>query len=363
MKYYPQNGSALAWSLAQAKGSLSKLRNTTHRFAEVFCNKPDECKVAIDQFFEVVSDIPHDLVEAFVKFLEKYSKGQESDRAQDGGTVQKNPDVAKKGAVDFTKETTEVKGNVAKAESIINSLTFASYDENNLCDLKEGIPDNEYDVTVDEIADLTGMPGKLMKTIKRARNFTGGNILAVNKLGFKADDGSLVFGRVAVIRRGKVLDMAYSLHSVEYELISKQDNAENLKQFSESLDNENDDEAKGNSKKGISMNLRSDFMAFFHKQAIDGFVKHCDYVLKTMNHGEDVVRALGVDKNGGTTREEKKNEWFPKTFYGREKDARMKGKKDGNYITTTNFFDMFCPLAFRTEIGINILYPAINPFY
>ena len=236
MKYNPQNGSALAWSLAQAKGSLSKLRNTTHRFAEVFCNKPDECKDAIDQFFEVVSDIPHDLVEAFVKFLEKYSDGQESDHAQDGGTVQKNLDFAKKGAVDFTKETTEVKGNVAKAESIINSLTFSSYDENNLCDLKEGIPNNEYDATVDEIADLTGMPGKLMKTIKRARNFTGGNILAVNKLGFKADDGSLVFGRVAVIRRGKVLDMAYSLHSVEYELISKQDNAENLKQFSESLD-------------------------------------------------------------------------------------------------------------------------------
>ena len=308
MKYYPQNGSVFAWSLAQAKGSFSRLRNTTHRFAEVFCNKPDECKDAIDQFFEVVSDIPHDLTEAFVKFLEKYSDGQEGDCAQDGGTVQINQDVAKKGAVDFTNETTEVKGNVAKAENIINSLKFASYDENNLCDLKEGIPDNEYDATVDEIADLTGMPGKLKKTIKRARRFTGGNILAVNKLGFKADDGSLVFGRVAVIRRGKVLDMAYSLHSVEYELISKQDNAENLKQFSESLDNENDDEAKGNPKKGISMDLRNDFMAFFHKQAIDGFVKHCDYVLKTMNHGEDVVRALGVDKNGGTTGEEKKNE-------------------------------------------------------
>ena len=308
MKYYPQNGSALAWSLAQINGSLFKFRNTTHRFAEVFCNEPDECKVAIDQFFEVVSDIPYDLVEAIVKILEKHSNGQESDCTPDCGTVQRNLDFAKKGAVDFTKETAEVKGNVAKAESIINSLTFASYDENNLCDLKEGIPENEYDVTVDEIADLTGMPGKLKKTIKRARNFTGGNILAVNKLGFKADDGSLVFGRVAVIRRGKVLDMAYSLHSVEYELISKQGNAENLKQFSESLDNENDDEAKGNPKKGISMDLRSDFMAFFHKQAIDGFVKHCDYVLKTMNHGEDVVRALGVYKNGGTTREEKKIE-------------------------------------------------------
>ena len=99
-------------------------------------------------------------------------------------------------------------------------------------------------------------------------------------LGFKADDGSMVFGRVAVIRRGKVLDMAYSLHSVEYELISKHGNAENLKQFSESLDNEKDDKAKGDSKKGISVELRNDFMAFFIKQAIDGSMKHCDYALK-----------------------------------------------------------------------------------
>ncbi|CAH3045833.1 unnamed protein product, partial [Pocillopora meandrina] len=57
---------------------------------------PDECKVAIDQFFEVVSDIPYDLVEAIVKFLEKHSNGQESDCTPDCGTVQKNLDFAKK---------------------------------------------------------------------------------------------------------------------------------------------------------------------------------------------------------------------------------------------------------------------------
>ena len=163
---------------------------------------------------------------------------------QDGNVVQKNLDLARKSAVDFIQETAEVKGNVTKAEQIIKSLTFASYGENNLCNLKEGIPDDEYDATVDEIAYLTGMLEKLRKKIKRARNFTSGNIFAVNKLGFKADDGSMVFDRVAVIRRGKVLDMAYSLNSVEYELISKHGNAENLEQFSESLDNEKDDERK-----------------------------------------------------------------------------------------------------------------------
>ena len=72
--------------------------------------------------------------------------------------MQKNQDLARKRC--FTK-TAEVKENVAKVENKIRPLTFASYDENSLCDLQEGIPDNECDVTVDEIADLTGMPGKL----------------------------------------------------------------------------------------------------------------------------------------------------------------------------------------------------------
>lgn len=44
-------------------------------------------------------------------------------------------------------------------------------------------------------------------------------------------------------------------------------------------------------------------------------------------------------------------------------DARMKGKKDGNYTTTTRFSEMFCPLAFRTEMGINILYSIIKLFH
>ena len=85
---------------------------------------------------------------------------------QDGNVVQKNLDLTKKSAVDFIQETAEVKGNVTKAENIIKSLTFASYSENNLCDLIEGIPDDEYDATVDEIAYLTGMPKKLRKKIK-----------------------------------------------------------------------------------------------------------------------------------------------------------------------------------------------------
>ena len=278
VKYYPQGS---------YQDLTVRFRNAyvTRKVAELFiCADlgPDECKNATDEVLKIVSLIPQDLWTRAAEFFRE--------RSTLSGTVQTNHNEAKKGAVDFTQGRVEVKGNEEKAEQIIKSLKFAKYDESNLCDLKEGIPHSEYDATVDEIADLTNMPEKLKRTIKRAKSFTGGNVLAVNRLQFKAADGNLVFGRVAVIRRGKVLDMAYSLHSVEYELMPKQrqpDQADKLQQFSGSLGQE--DNATFD---GISTELRKNFLAFFHKEAINGFIKHCDYVLKTITHSDDVKRAI-----------------------------------------------------------------------
>ena len=75
--------------------------------------------------------------------------------------------------------------NALNAESIINSLNFSSYDESNICELKEGIPFEEFDVTVDELADLIGLPEKHKKTIKQAKTFKDANIQAVRKMNFK----------------------------------------------------------------------------------------------------------------------------------------------------------------------------------
>ena len=202
-------------------------------------------------------------------------------------------------------ESSEVslKGNKTKAENAIKSLSFSSYEENNLCDLKEGIPGVEFDETVEEVAELTNMPKKLIRVVKRARNFKSGSVFAVKKLQFKTEDGNMVFGRIAILRNGDTFDMAYSLHSVKYKLKKKQskpENAGNFTKFSETLHKANDvndqgDEDDGDSNK-ISFDLRQGFLAFFHTQAIEGFVKHCDYLLKTLDDGEkgDDERLEGV---------------------------------------------------------------------
>lgn len=291
--YFPQVGSTVSWFFNHGKQLSLKLQRAAHQLADVICNKPEECKLTFDEFFEFLNDVPQELWNTVTNFLLRNATSSSTEQ-----TLNRDDETARKQqraiiyAANYDKS--EVIGNATKAEDLIKSLRFSSYEENNLCDLKEGIPEVEFDATVEEIAELTKMPMQLKSVVKRAKNFTRGNVLAVNRLNFKTKDGNMVFGRVAVLRKGDTLDMAYSLHSVNYALKRKQrepKSAENFTKFSETLnkaddvDDEGDEDDDGDSN-GISFDFRQDFLAFFHKQAIEGFVKHCDYLLKTLDNGE-----------------------------------------------------------------------------
>ncbi|XP_068705269.1 uncharacterized protein [Montipora foliosa] len=314
-RYFPGGGSRIVWILRHGKQLSVKLQKASHSLADAICNQPEECKKTADEFFAFVHGLPKDVWETVESILSNVTSSPPKTQESHDNEMAEKQRRAILNVAKYNKSDVSHKGNATKAEEVISSLRFESYEENNLCDLKEGIPDNEFDATVEEVAILTNMPEKLKRVIKRARNFTG-NVLAVNRLQFRTQDGNMVFGRVAVLRNGDKLDMAYSLHSVEYDLKRKQrkpENAENLKKFSESLNNDdnndkedkslndgndNDEEDDDDSAK-ISVHLREDFLAFFHKQAIDGFVKHCDYLLKTLDNDKkkepEILQHMGVN--------------------------------------------------------------------
>ena len=277
--YFPQVRSFMGNNIFnQGKKVLYALQKVAHLLADLLCDKPEECKQDIDKSFKFLSDIPQEVWD-LVANMTASSTVQTSPIDEETKRKQQRAIMH---AATYEKDDFSAKGNATKAEDVIKSLRFSSYEENNLCDLKEGIPEVEFDATVEEIAELTKMPMQLKSVVKRAKNFTRGNVLAVNRLHFKTEDGNMVFGRIAVLRKGDVLDMAYSLHSVNYELKNKQSkpgNAENFTKFSETLNDYSN---------GISFDLRQDFLAFFHKQAIEGFVKHCDYLIKILDNGQEV---------------------------------------------------------------------------
>ncbi|XP_067042281.1 uncharacterized protein [Acropora muricata] len=270
----------------EEKEFISSLQKVTRLLADRLSNSPDEWKRDIGSLFNFFAEIPQeiwDLVDDMIaaSTLQTSPIDEETERKQQR---------AKMRAAIYGKEEVPAMGNATKAEDVIKSLQFSSYEESNLCDLKEGIPRAEFDVTVEEIAELTNIPVTLKRVVKRARNFTVGNSLALDRLDLKPENGSMVFGRVAVVPIGDTYDMAYSLHSVNFVLKNRQskpENARDFTKFSETLKgNDVDDDVKENSYE-ISFELRQDFLAFFHEQAIQGFVKHCDYLIKILDNGQE----------------------------------------------------------------------------
>ena len=294
--------STICWFSEHGRELLSELQTNIHWEMDVTCNNPEECKCQLDWFFKVLHVIldVHDIV---MNFLWNPTSCLTS--PLDVKIAKKH----KKDKMYTAMYNYSVKGNGTRAKNVLKSLRFSSYEENNQCDLKEGIPKVEFDATVEEIADLTNLPKKIKAVVKRAKTFRTGNRLAVNKVQFRTKTGNMVFGRIAVLRNGDTLDMAYSLHSVKYELQKKQskpENAGNFTKFSETIYKANDINDQGDEddddSNEISFDLRQDFVAFFHTQAIEGFEKHCDYMLKFLDNTQkeepESVKHTGVKSDG-----------------------------------------------------------------
>ena len=74
---------------------------------------------------------------------------------------------------------------------------------------------------------------------------------------------------------------------MQYELASIQRNQENAKTFESFVDSLNDDKVEGNGVRMLSLKQRTDFLAFFLREAVNRFVKNCKYVLTTATNGQD----------------------------------------------------------------------------
>ena len=121
----------------------------------------------IDEFFACASSIPQYIWAKIAECL-RNATAPPTKGTQSGGTVQQQHRKLKQQVVNYSIEQAAPNGSATKAEAWIKSLKFSSCEENNLCDLKEGIPPAKYNVTFDQTAALTNMPDTLKDVIKLA---------------------------------------------------------------------------------------------------------------------------------------------------------------------------------------------------
>ena len=67
--YFLQVGSTVSWFFNHVKQLSLKLQRAAHQLADVICNKPEECKLTFDEFFEFLNEIPQELWNTVANFL------------------------------------------------------------------------------------------------------------------------------------------------------------------------------------------------------------------------------------------------------------------------------------------------------
>ena len=255
-------------------GQGNQLHNLGRIITYLIFDNPEEFKPVFDLVWHALSELT-------------------ASSTVDDETVRQVRRTAKLHAAMYEEDKFSAEGNATKAEEVIKSIRFSSYVENNVCYLKEGIPEDEFDATVDELEGLTKMPIAVKNTIKNAKN-AALKLIALEDLQITAKDGNMVFGRVVVFAVNGTIDVAFSLHSLKYELKKKQNKPEcawSFRKVFESLKKANDvddksDEDDDDPNGAIFIQIRNDFVAFFHKQAIEGFRRQCDILLKVMDNGQ-----------------------------------------------------------------------------
>ena len=276
------------WS---ATDQVTRLRTFAQKIAEHFFNDTKEAHDWVDQLEKNVTSAVIQILEKGVNWAMFYKQ-----RGED--TIPEDVKEKMEPVFDYEDEKQDLEKNKETAlvgESMMKELRFHKYEETNLCNVKQGIEVSNYDKVVERIAKVVNMPDNLTLLIKEAKDLEDGEVLALDKLSFRGAKGNMVFGKVVVIKRKGKIDLAYSMHGVEYDIKTKQPtekaqlNAKKLESFEESLKAE--EVVKGDKADAhgvaedphdydISFEHRNAFEAFFHRNAIQKFSTHCQKTMK-----------------------------------------------------------------------------------
>ena len=103
------------------------------------------------------------------------------------------------------------------AEGLVRSL----YDEKVSCRVARGILLKDYPTVIENFAKRFAIPVDIKDSLLNAQYSHTTENVALNFEFKKSDTGSYVYGRMAIIKDGDKIDMAYCVHTLDYKLSDK----------------------------------------------------------------------------------------------------------------------------------------------
>lgn len=166
----------------------------------------------------------------------------------------------------------EHRKDLTAAEEMIRGLTFDIFEENVSCAVKKGIKIEDYSFIVNRFAKRFGIPENITDSLLDGQYIRENDEMVYNFKFRKGEKGNFVYGRVATVKHGGEIDMAYSVYSLDFKLSPKVIEHEQEKVFLGFI-RYGKKVWRETEERNLSIEDKKHLQAYFTYQAIIGFKK------------------------------------------------------------------------------------------
>lgn len=115
----------------------------------------------------------------------------------------------------FSKDEERTK-DLTAADELVRGLTFDMFDEKISCQVGRGILLTDYPIVIEEFARSYSITDDIKARLLTSRLMED-SVATIQNFKFKKDKtGGFVYGRVATIKHGDKIDMAYSVYTLDF---------------------------------------------------------------------------------------------------------------------------------------------------
>ena len=180
------------------------------------------------------------------------------------------------------------------AEDLITSIDFDVYEDTNHCQILTGIELKDLHSIVNGLAMRFELNEEVTESILDSE-YANHNDKVVREFRFRLGEaGHIRYGRVATIKRGELIDMAYSFYSLDFKFSAKRiEETKNEKLFLWNVSNVSVTKEERN----ISTQEKTLLLGLLRYKALEAFKQEYPFVLKSSDepsaspvHNGDVVQ-------------------------------------------------------------------------
>ena len=184
--------------------------------------------------------------------------------------------VAKELLESFSVEPVKA-ADIKAAEELITSIDFDLYEETNHCQILTGVEIRNLPTIVNGLAMRFELSEEVTESILDSE-YANHNDKVVREFRFQLGDaGHMRYGRVAAIKRGEVIDLAYSFYTIDFKFSAKRiEETKNEKIFLWNVSNVNVTKEERN----ITTQEKNLLLGLLRHKALEAFKQEYPFILQ-----------------------------------------------------------------------------------